>query len=113
MALALALAALGFGLGYHTGRLQEPPQPAPTLKLPDSLCAAVPGTAPGSGGGAGPGAPSTKGWVLPLPAGSYTPTSPFGWRTDPILHEWRLHTGQDLAAPTVSSRMIFSMRWVG
>jgi murein DD-endopeptidase MepM/ murein hydrolase activator NlpD len=40
-----------------------------------------------------------KGWVLPLPAGSFTPTSPFGWRTDPILHDWSLHTGEDLAAP--------------
>ena len=43
---------------------------------------------------------STKGWVLPLPAGSYRPTSPFGYRVHPILHEWKLHTGQDLAAPT-------------
>jgi murein DD-endopeptidase len=43
---------------------------------------------------------NTKGWVLPLPAGSYTPTSPFGWRRHPILHEWKLHTGQDLGAPT-------------
>jgi murein DD-endopeptidase MepM/ murein hydrolase activator NlpD len=42
---------------------------------------------------------NTKGWVLPLPAGSYTPTSPFGWRMHPILHEWKLHTGQDLGAP--------------
>jgi len=42
---------------------------------------------------------STKGWVLPLPAGSYTPTSPFGYRRHPILHDWRLHTGQDLGAP--------------
>src|SRR5205085_7772784 len=74
------------------------PQPAPTLKLADKLCSAVPAAAGGTG--AGPGAPSTKGWVLPLPPGSYTPTSPFGWRLHPILHDWRLHTGQDLAAPT-------------
>jgi murein DD-endopeptidase MepM/ murein hydrolase activator NlpD len=41
---------------------------------------------------------STKGWVLPLPARSFTPTSPFGWRMHPILHDWRLHTGEDLGA---------------
>jgi murein DD-endopeptidase MepM/ murein hydrolase activator NlpD len=33
-----------------------------------------------------------------LPAGSYTTTSPFGWRVHPILRDWRLHTGQDLGA---------------
>ena len=43
-------------------------------------------------------ATSTQAWVLPLPAGSFTPTSPFGWRVHPILHDWRLHTGQDLGA---------------
>ena len=42
---------------------------------------------------------STRGWVLPLPPGSFTPTSPFGYRRHPILHDWRLHTGQDLGAP--------------
>jgi murein DD-endopeptidase MepM/ murein hydrolase activator NlpD len=69
--------------------------------------AAVP--APSTGLDLGPGAckdpapaqpaVSTKGWVLPLPPGSFTPTSPFGWRQHPILHEWKLHTGQDLGAP--------------
>jgi murein DD-endopeptidase MepM/ murein hydrolase activator NlpD len=44
-------------------------------------------------------AASTKGWVLPLPRGSFTPTSPFGYRVHPTLHEWKLHTGQDLGAP--------------
>jgi murein DD-endopeptidase MepM/ murein hydrolase activator NlpD len=43
-------------------------------------------------------ATSTQAWRSPLPAGSFTPTSPFGWRVHPILHDWRLHTGQDLGA---------------
>jgi murein DD-endopeptidase MepM/ murein hydrolase activator NlpD len=65
--------------------------------------------APSTGLDLGPGAcqnpapaqpvANTRGWVLPLPPGSFTPTSPFGWRRHPILHEWRMHTGQDLGAP--------------
>lgn len=38
-------------------------------------------------------------WALPLPAGSYSISSPFGLRFHPIYHEWRLHNGVDLAAP--------------
>ncbi len=67
--------------------------PAPTagLDLGPAACQDPP---PAQGVG------STKGWVLPLPPGSYRPTSPFGYRVHPILHEWKLHTGQDLAVPT-------------
>jgi murein DD-endopeptidase MepM/ murein hydrolase activator NlpD len=68
-----------------------------TISLPNPACAA------GVGGLEGtidaPAQPSLKGWTLPLPKGSYTPTSPFGFRVHPILHQWILHTGQDLGAP--------------
>ncbi len=43
-------------------------------------------------------ATSTTAWASPLPRGSFTPTSPFGYRVHPILRDWRLHTGQDLGA---------------
>jgi murein DD-endopeptidase MepM/ murein hydrolase activator NlpD len=67
-------------------------RPAPTagLDLGPAACQDQPPAQPVA---------STKGWVLPLPPGSYTPTSPFGYRRHPILHDWRLHTGQDLGAP--------------
>lgn len=35
----------------------------------------------------------------PMPAGSYTLSSPFGYRIHPITGERKLHTGQDMAAP--------------
>jgi hypothetical protein len=65
------------------------PSSVGTLNLGPSACQAQPvaATVP------------AKGWVLPLPAGSFTMTSPYGWRMHPIVHEWRLHTGDDLAAP--------------
>ncbi|QAY68776.1 M23 family metallopeptidase [Xylanimonas protaetiae] len=37
--------------------------------------------------------------VFPLPAGTWTRTSGFGNRLNPVLHVWRLHAGVDLAAP--------------
>jgi murein DD-endopeptidase MepM/ murein hydrolase activator NlpD len=73
------------------------PQPPRTIALPDAACAAGAVSLDGTDDAAAQ--PSTKGWVLPLPVGSYTPTSPFGWRVHPILHDWKLHTGQDLGAP--------------
>jgi murein DD-endopeptidase len=97
-AQAVVAALLGRATGKVADVAAPPPQPAPTLKLPDTVCAAAPVSADS---GPGPGvarAPSLRGWVLPLPAGSYTPTSPFGWRVHPILHDWRLHTGEDLGA---------------
>ena len=96
-AQAVVGALLGKGTGDAQGVAAPAPQPAPTLKLPDSVCAAAPVSA--DSGSAVAGTASGKGWVLPLPAGSYAPTSPFGWRVHPILHDWRLHTGEDLGAP--------------
>lgn len=40
--------------------------------------------------------PGEGDWVNPLPAGSYTLTSPFGWRRHPVTGEWRFHAGQDM-----------------
>jgi murein DD-endopeptidase MepM/ murein hydrolase activator NlpD len=71
------------------------PAPATTIPLPEA-CTGDPASLEGTPDA--PGQPSTKGWVLPLPAGRFTPTSPFGWRMHPIVHDWRLHTGEDLGA---------------
>jgi hypothetical protein len=83
-------------LGGDGGVPVADPEPARTIPLPDPACAADPASFGGSPGAPAP--PSTRGWVLPLPAGRFTPTSPFGWRMHPILHAWRLHTGEDLGA---------------
>ncbi|MGO1316495.1 MAG: M23 family metallopeptidase [Cellulomonadaceae bacterium] len=37
--------------------------------------------------------------VFPLPEGTWTHTSGYGWRLHPVQRVWRLHTGTDLAAP--------------
>ncbi|MDI3316744.1 MAG: peptidoglycan DD-metalloendopeptidase family protein [Bacillota bacterium] len=37
--------------------------------------------------------------ILQWPLSSFTVTSPFGSRYHPILQQWRMHTGMDLAAP--------------
>jgi murein DD-endopeptidase MepM/ murein hydrolase activator NlpD len=87
---------VGALLGGSTQPL-APPKPARTIALENAACAA--GAASLDGTDDAPAQASTKGWVLPLPPGSYTPTSPFGWRVHPILHDWKLHTGQDLGAP--------------
>lgn len=55
------------------------------------------------GGGSGvpgdAGIPETTRLVLPLPTGTYTQTSPFGPRVDPITGEAGFHSGTDFAAP--------------
>jgi len=90
-AQAVVVSLLGDGRQTLAGPGGRRPSPsATTLTLPRSLCVGAVGAV------AQPGA--HRGWVLPLPPGSYTPTSPFGWRVHPILHDWRLHTGQDLGA---------------
>ena len=52
----------------------------------------------GSGDGGAPVVPETHRIVFPLPEGTWTRTSPFGWRDDPITGERRLHAGSDFAA---------------
>ncbi|WP_025155407.1 M23 family metallopeptidase [Leifsonia aquatica] len=67
----------------------------------DAILAALIKPAPTSGtgtGGPGP-VPETSRIVFPLPAGSYTSTDSFGWRTDPFTGEHTFHSGSDLAAP--------------
>lgn len=54
---------------------------------------------PGGGNGGGGVVPETSRIVFPLPAGSYTSTDSFGWRTDPFTWERAFHSGSDLAAP--------------
>ncbi|MEX3510671.1 M23 family metallopeptidase [Kocuria carniphila] len=53
----------------------------------------------GGGGERDPEVPETGQLVFPLPEGTYTRTSGFGPRTDPITGESRLHGGVDYAAP--------------
>ncbi len=66
----------------------------------EAIVAALTKPAPHGGGpGAGPVVPETSRIVFPLPAGTWTITSPFGWRTDPITGQRELHSGTDLAAP--------------
>ncbi|WP_314507484.1 M23 family metallopeptidase [uncultured Microbacterium sp.] len=43
--------------------------------------------------------PETTRVAFPLPAGTYTDTSSYGWRTDPFTGERTFHEGSDLAAP--------------
>lgn len=50
-------------------------------------------------GGSGPTVPETSRVVFPLPAGTYTNTDSFGWRTDPYSGARAFHSGSDLAAP--------------
>jgi hypothetical protein len=55
----------------------------------DSIVAALTRVQPASPGASGPAIPETSRVVFPLPAGTYTNTNSFGWRTDPY---WRRAT---------------------
>jgi len=44
-------------------------------------------------------APESSRVVFPLPTGTWTESSPFGWRTDPFTGARSFHTGVDYAAP--------------
>ncbi|TFC03374.1 M23 family metallopeptidase [Cryobacterium sp. MDB2-33-2] len=65
----------------------------------DSILAALTRAQPASPAGTGPTVPETSRVVLPLPAGTYTNTDSFGWRTDPYTGARAFHAGSDLAAP--------------
>ena len=55
-----------------------------------------PTTRPGNSTTPSTQAPSSSGWVCPVPY--YTLTSPFGMRVHPIRGTWTMHNGVDLAA---------------
>ena len=57
----------------------------------------APGTSSPTAGSTLPAATTT---VFPLPAGTWTRTSSYGMRLNPVLQIWQVHTGVDLAAPT-------------
>ncbi|MEU1970792.1 M23 family metallopeptidase [Microbacterium sp. NPDC019599] len=59
----------------------------------DALTAGPPGATVGS-----VRVPETTRVVFPLPAGTYTDTSSYGWRTDPFTGRRTFHEGSDLAA---------------
>jgi murein DD-endopeptidase MepM/ murein hydrolase activator NlpD len=65
----------------------------------DSILAALTRAQPASPAGSSSTVPETSRVVFPLPAGTYTITDSFGWRTDPYSGERRFHSGSDLAAP--------------
>ena len=55
-----------------------------------------PTTRPGNDTTPSTQAPSSSGWVCPVPY--YTLTSPFGMRVHPISGQWKMHNGVDMAA---------------
>jgi murein DD-endopeptidase MepM/ murein hydrolase activator NlpD len=67
--------------------------------IAESILAALTRSQSAAPGGAEPTVPETSRVVLPLPAGTYTNTDSFGWRTDPYTGAQAFHAGSDLAAP--------------
>jgi hypothetical protein len=65
----------------------------------EAILTALTRAQPASPAGSSPTVPETSRVVFPLPAGTYTNTDSFGWRTDPYSGERRFHSGSDLAAP--------------
>ncbi|MBK6886043.1 MAG: peptidoglycan DD-metalloendopeptidase family protein [Tetrasphaera sp.] len=65
-----------------------------------------------------PNTPHNTGGFLSWPS-TYAVTSPFGMRWHPILHYWRLHTGQDFANPcgspvtAAADGVVVSAGWAG
>ncbi|SFS16538.1 Peptidase family M23 [Microbacterium sp. cf046] len=55
-------------------------------------------TRPSNASNGDPRVPETTRIVFPLPPGTYTDTSSYGWRTDPFTGERRFHEGSDFAA---------------
>jgi murein DD-endopeptidase MepM/ murein hydrolase activator NlpD len=58
-----------------------------------------PSTSDAGAGGEPTDVPETTRLLMPLPAGSYTLSSPYGWRTDPFTGVRTFHAGTDFAAP--------------
>lgn len=68
--------------------------PAPVMPTP---AASEPTATDGPGMQENP--PATTRLVMPLPQGSYTLSSPYGWRVDPFTGLRTFHAGSDFAAP--------------
>lgn len=66
------------------------------LVVPAGDCA--PASLPTSGSVADPSIPETTRIVMPVPAGTYSISSPWGWRSDPFTGERSFHGGTDFAA---------------
>jgi murein DD-endopeptidase MepM/ murein hydrolase activator NlpD len=65
----------------------------------ESILSALTRAPSASPGRTGPAVPETSRVVFPLPAGTYTNSDSFGWRTDPYSGARAFHSGSDLAAP--------------
>lgn len=65
----------------------------------DSILTTLSQAQPASREDPGPALPETSRVAFPLPAGTYTNTDSFGWRTDPYSGARAFHSGSDLAAP--------------
>jgi len=65
----------------------------------DAVLAALTQSPSASAAGSGLTIAETARVVFPLPAGAYTNTDSFGWRTDPYSGARKFHAGSDLAAP--------------
>lgn len=66
------------------------------LVVPAGDCAPAP--LPTSSDPADPSIPETSRIVMPLPAGTYSISDVYGWRTDPITGERAFHHGTDFPA---------------
>ena len=63
----------------------------------EAILTALTRHAPGGSGETG-SVPETSRIVFPLPAGTWTKTSPWGWRSDPFTGERSFHSGSDYGA---------------
>ncbi|WP_448071058.1 M23 family metallopeptidase [Georgenia yuyongxinii] len=73
---------------------------------PGPSSTAAPSTVPSStaegtaSSAAGAALPTVTRTVFPLPTGTWTRSSSYGMRLNPVLQVWQVHTGVDLAAPS-------------
>lgn len=89
--LGAALAVL-LALAAPAGLLAVP------LLASPALAACAPVHAPGGAVEGEPVVAETSRVVMPLPAGSYSVSDSYGWRTDPFTGESAFHHGTDFAA---------------